>query len=445
MAAPGRSSRASDVSTPLPRRGGERSAHLDVGDCTAAENSSIGGVAATDVEPEWIEIYNVFDATCVCQKPIRREERSRRGGQTSVRTWEFEYHPVSKLVTRRKAPNPQAGSGPFAPTIEWVTTYAQLTGTSSWGAWVPSVEATPFGQHIYSYTGLAYRAIAGHGQTANTTTRSLTNVSLQTTLAGPAVTSGSPVVETIVRNLSSLTGSLPWMGPVQGQPRQMIDGDGVVRTLEYSASGYLTAEILGTDIRTTYTPDAVGNVTSTTAHVTSASPAVTSLTRMPGVGAVITATCNSAGVLRESRAYYDRFGHLAVARQNNLDSIGFKPSRHGVASGSARDWVEEQFHYHHTRLMETYVDRKPLDEAAGGGALFLATAYDYALDGRLVHWSPWRRKRERCCRFSQAASVVTCCRSRPRWRFWQLSGSRAADSGARSNLFWLRIVGMFAT
>lgn len=345
-------------------------------------NSTIGGVRNVAFEPEWMEVYNIFDTGCVCQKPIERQLRSRRSGTTYVRTWNFEYDSSTKLVTSRKEPNPEAGTGTFAAQVEWTYTYTQLVGSGSWGAWVPATEVTPDGTYTYSYTNLSNRAVSGHGQMAGTIARTIDDVRIQDSLTGAATTSTDPVVETTYRNLASPTTGLP------GQPWKVVDGDGVETRYEYSASGYMTASIDeagsgGGDVKMIFTPNSMGEVTSVTANALSStlSP-TTTITRMAGAGVPTTVSSTSAGVTREARAYYDRFGHLTVVRQNNLSSSGSKPNKHGVSGATARDWVERQNHYHYNRLMETYVDRKPLDEAVGTGQ-FLVTQYDYGTDGRL--------------------------------------------------------------
>jgi len=348
----------------------------------STDNSSIGGVASTDFEPEWIEVYNIFGTTCSCQKPSERQIRSRRSGTTHTRTTTFEYHANNKMVTKRVEQNPQAGSGTIPSTVEWNYTYQQLGTSTSWGAWVLASESTPDGTYTYSHSDLLTRANSDHGQMARTSTKSLGSVRTQTSLTGSAATSSTPIVETIWRNLSNLPSGLPKMGNPAGQVRKVIDGDGVETVFEYSTSGYLTAQIVGGDLKTTHTVNSFGESTATTENALSAIPAATTITRMAGVGIPTEISSTSSGVLRETRLFYDRFGHRTVVQQNNLDSTGNGPSKHG-SSSSARTWVETQNHYHHTLLTETYEDRKPLDEAAGGSQ-FLVTQFDYGADGRLA-------------------------------------------------------------
>ncbi|MFN6195717.1 MAG: hypothetical protein ACK5BN_18050, partial [Planctomycetota bacterium] len=348
----------------------------------AGENAGIGGVANSDVEPESIEAYNVYDATCVCKKPAKRLLLSKRGGTVHQRVTTFEYDPVSRLVTKVRMPNPETvQSGPTPAEVEYRYTYVQLNGGAGWGAWQPQTEVTPDGTWTYTYGDLLDRA-PGHGQIARTVSRRMDQVRLQGALAGGATLSGSPVATTLWRNLPNLPPTLPMMGQVKGQPRMAVDGDGVATTYDYDARGHLTGVATGSALRTVYVPDAWGEVSSYTVHATSSSPAVTTVARMAGTGVPVAVVSASAGVPREARGFYDRFGHLAVVRRNNLSSSGAKPAAHGAGGGSARDWVETQYHFQHLRLMEVYEDRKPLDQGAGGGQ-FLVTRHDYHPDGRL--------------------------------------------------------------
>ncbi|MBL9075940.1 MAG: hypothetical protein JNL08_00470 [Planctomycetes bacterium] len=361
-------------------RGRPRAVHA------TGENSTIGGVAATDVEPEQMIVEHDYDGTCVCNKPTERREISVRGGQTFVRTWNFEYHPIHKMVTKRSVPNPEAGTGPFLPQVDWSYSYTQLAGASGWGAWVLDREVTPDGTFVYAHTDRIDRLDLGHGQMARTTTRSIAGIRIQDTLTGPETTASAPVTTTVWRNLPNLPPALPQSGVVRGQPRRVVDGDGVATVFEYSIDGHLKAKtVLGDgatgDLRTEYVPDTAGFTTSVTLHALSPLAATTTFVRTNATGVPYLLTSTSAG-LREARGYYDRWGHLAVVRQNNLGSTGQKPSRHGAVS-QARDWVEEQVHYHYSRVVTTFVDRKPTDESAGSDQ-FGVTQYQYAADGRLV-------------------------------------------------------------
>lgn len=137
-------------------------------------NSTLGP-AASDVEPLKIEIYNIFDSTCVCQKPIERQIRSTRGSTTSTRTTEYEYDVTTKLLTKRIEPNPETGSGPPAATREWTYSYVQAaTSGQVWGAWLPAQEVTPDGAWYYFYDDWQNRANATqHGRIPGKTTRQM--------------------------------------------------------------------------------------------------------------------------------------------------------------------------------------------------------------------------------------------------------------------------------
>ncbi len=363
----------------------------------ATENNGIGGPASSDVEPDSLTVYNIFDATCSCQKPIERRLISERGGQPfPTRTWQYEYDLESKLVTKRREPNPQAGTGPFAQFVEWTYTYTRTNFDGpvpvpgqDWGAWLLATEVAPdttsstaTATYNYTYSDWLNRTDAArHGRMARTVERSLAGVRIQDSLAGQPSTSSSAIQETIWHNLPNLPAGLPKLGATNGQVRKVVDGDGVEQVFEYGNDGQLTKQIVG-GIETTSTPDAAGNVTSVTGNATSAVPMTTTITNDLGTGALLSAQSTSGGLARMVEAYYDRFGHRVIERRNNLASNGAKPVRYGAPSGAARDWVETQRHYFHYRLMEKYVDRKPLDEA-GGGSQFLVTQFNYETDGRL--------------------------------------------------------------
>ncbi|MBL8756786.1 MAG: hypothetical protein JNK15_26045, partial [Planctomycetes bacterium] len=361
------------------------------------ENNGINGngegVASSDIEPDTLTVYNIYSLGCVCNKPSERHLISVRNGDEKRRKTLFEYDPVSRLVTKRKEPNPEAGAGPFAPHVEWIYTYIRtndnFTATQDWGAWLLKTEVipdpnSPGGTATYEYTyddWMLRTDSARHGRMAGKVERSLAGVRIQETLTGAPSTSPTAVVQTVLRNLPTLPANLPMMGYVKGMPRKVTDGDGVDTVFEYSNSGHLTAEIVG-GVRSEFVIDAASNVTSTIENVGSSIPLTTTFTLELATGDVRTATTTS-GVLRVSETYFDRFGHAAIERHNNLASNGNKPTHYGASPGAARDWVETHSIYHHYRLLETYVDRKPLDELAGG-AQFLATEYTYGTDGRLL-------------------------------------------------------------
>ncbi|MBZ0221188.1 MAG: hypothetical protein K8I01_12250, partial [Candidatus Methylomirabilis sp.] len=349
------------------------------------ENATIGGVATTDVEPEHIEIYNIYDTTCVCKKPVERRVRSTRGGVTVSRVSNFTYDPLTHLLLSRKEPNPEAGSGTYPAQIEWTYTYTQAKGTSQdWGAWLPATETTPDGSYTYTYIDwLARTDSVGHGMVPRTMTRSITGIRRQDSLNGAVTTSSTPVTQTVWRNLSNLPGSLPKMGNVNGQVRKTVDGDGVETVFEFATDGFVTAQIFGGDIKTTYASDAMGQVTSVTSNDGSSVPAVTTVGLVASIGVPAEVSSTSGGLTRHAVGLYDRWGHLSVVRRNNLASNGSKPNEYPQSGNTARDWIELQAVYHHTKLMEVYEDRLPLNAAAGTGQ-FLVTSYNYGADGRLA-------------------------------------------------------------
>lgn len=348
-----------------------------------ANASSIGGISVTDVEPTSITVDNDFDGACVCQKPIKVRVSSVGGSANAERVTNFEYFLDSKLLKKRSEPNPQTGSG----QVHWEYTYTRAMGSGqAWGAWLIASETTPDGVYTYSYPagGLLNRADAtNHGQIAGTVERSLAGVRIQASLTLPPSTSSVPVVETMHRNLPNSPGGQS--GGIKGLPRRTIDGDGVTTTFEYSTEGWLTtADAHGGAVRTTWShdPSGYGDVSSMIENATSTGhQATTTFTVMHGVGVPGASESSSGGVVRKSETYFDRWGHVAVERRYNRASNGSKPTNHDGSATNARDWVEEQYHYQHQRLVETFRDRERLDLPAGAGQ-FLHTELIYE-NGRL--------------------------------------------------------------
>lgn len=348
-------------------------------------NSTIGG-AAGDVEPEKIEIYNIFNSSCVCQKPIERQIRSTRASAMTTRTTKYEYDVTNKLLTKLIEPNPETGSGPFVATREWKYTYMQATTSGQvWGAWLPMQEVTPDGTWYFLYDDWQNRANATqHGRIPGKTTRQMTNVRLASALDGSS-TATTYVEEIVYRNLPNSPGSMSYQGNVKGQPRKVVDGDGVPTVYSYTSEGWLEHVYKhNSTVQRTYVRDVAGNVTEIRDNDTAVSglKAVTTFPSQSGSGLIYELQSSSGGLLRASEFYYDRFGHLAVARKNNLDSSGNAPSKHGSGGSSARSWIDSQFHFLHHHLEFTFQDRKPLDEAAGTGQ-YLSTRYEYLANGRL--------------------------------------------------------------
>jgi RHS repeat-associated protein len=356
-------------------------------------NLGIGGVAATAVEPDWIEIEDEFGPNCVCAKPTTRRVRSSRNGQLTVRTFEFEYHPENNRLTRKREPNPSSDTG---LPVEWSYTYTQhAVAGGDWGPWLLHTESEPGPTrpdgtlappttYTYAYSeGINRQAAQRHGRMYRTVTRTLTNVTLQTGLNSTAT--GASVSQVLWRNLSNLPASHPPIAGPKGQPRRLLDGDGVETTFDYVAgSGFPLAEVTG-GRRTAFVRDGVGNLTAITENATAAVAlrATTTFTLILGWGEPSEAQTTVDGVLRKSTYGHDRFGHLARERRYNRGSANGKPVQYGQAPGSARDWVEDQYHYLGDRLVEEYQDRQSLNEAASTNQ-FLATLYNYGLDGRLV-------------------------------------------------------------
>ncbi|MBK8097134.1 MAG: hypothetical protein IPK26_08505 [Planctomycetes bacterium] len=367
--------------------GRPRAAHANT------ENQGIGGPAASDVEPDSITIDRVYDATCVCKKPIEIRVIATRGGTASTRITRFEYFPDSKLLKKRTVTNP--ATNPQTPEISWEYTYTQATmavpppTTPSWGAWLPLTEVTPDGTWTYEYSDWQDRTnLTEHGRIPGRMTRKIAGVRIQSSLDGSPVAAAATVDETIYRNLPNSPGGLGFQGPVRGGPRRVVDGDGIATTFHYDVSGNVVQiEEAGGQTRTEFVVDVQGRTTQITHNAAAGALAsVTTITGQSPFGLVYGMSTTGGSVSEIAEFYHDRWGNLSVVRRNNLASNGAKPSKHNGSTASARDWVESQYHYQHWVLMEEYHDRKPLDEAAGGtgaAAQFLRTEYDYFPDGRL--------------------------------------------------------------
>jgi YD repeat-containing protein len=78
-----------------------------------------------------------------------------------------------------------------------------------------------------------------------------------------------------------------------------------------------------------------------------------------GLGRTVSATAqvNASGTPSVTEYYRDRFENVAVIRRKNLDETGNKPDP------SARTWLRDEWHYHYGRLLESFMDRAPLDLA----------------------------------------------------------------------------------
>jgi len=163
----------------------------------------------------------------------------------------------------------------------------------------------------------------------------------------------------------------------------VIDEDGEATTMAYSSQGDLLTTTTSYGDVTSFTRNAIGEAVALTTHAQTSTPGVITLTLMPGVGVASSIASTSASAPMESKLYYDRFGFLAVAQHKNLNSLGQLPTKHVPSGGQAREWVEEQFIYQFTRLMDVYQDRQPLDEAPSASR-FLAVHLNYEVDGRLT-------------------------------------------------------------
>lgn len=354
------------------------------------------GAGARGVEPERITRYFVFDPSCGCQKPSELRWIANRGGVDYTRTTRFEYDPVNKLLTARHELNQATGPAPQPAEVVWRYTHVRAkTAAQAWGAWLPDTEVTPDGTYTYHYRDWMPRVDAAqHGMIAGTVERRLAGVRMQGTLNQGGAGGTTAVSTTLHRNLPNAPGGLAFEGNVsgplrvRGQPRRTVDEDGVATTMHYrpvgQGEGWLVEiEDLGGATRRAFARDAAGRTVGFTENVGSASlAAVVTHPEISADGVPYVVVSNSGGLLRRAEAYHDRFGNLTVSRHNNLGSRGSEPQAYSVSS-NARDWIESQSIYHHRRLVERHVDRKPRHEAAASDQ-YLTTLLEYHPNGRLA-------------------------------------------------------------
>lgn len=351
-------------------------------------------------EPDFAVVDRFYDATCVCQKPIRVETffaRASSGSSTTpvsatpegVRVTHFEYDPLTKMVTRVRRPNPSTATG--APTyVEEVTTY-HTEGNSLWSPrWVKTETFGEEGHAAYKRVEYAYpspisRTPAWYGAMQGKVERTVKAVEHQT---GLGASGSADVTESVVFNIPGNPGFLsgdsysgPSSGSIRGQVRSVTNGDGVISRFLYDDLGRLNGSLEGAS-SATYVHDNWGRLTQVQTNATS-SKAVTWAIEQEYNGRT-TRQYTTAGPVADTRFHYDRWGNLAVKLTKNVSSSGGSPTKHG-ASSAARAWIRTEYLWDGALLDESRVDRRPLDEGDGApfsatNPLFLITKHDYVIN-----------------------------------------------------------------
>lgn len=340
----------------------------------------LGLLTGALVEPEEVVIDFTYDATCVCQKPIRVDRYVKRGGATSgMHTTRFAYDPITKWVTHVYSPNP-ATSGAPAEVVE-VTQYA-FDSAAVWSPRWIFRRTTPTSDVQFSYPHPIARAIATHGSMQGQVVETWIDVKAQTDLD---TESESDVVRSIVRNIPSnpAFSGLSYSGPVSGFPRGQVrssHADGVLETMQYDSAHGRLLVVTGGGTATGFAHDWWGRLTSIVTNVGSAVAGTWTITQdhqFRTKSEVLT------GTAIETRYHYDQWGNLAVTLRKNASASGGAPARHGLGS-AARPWIREERIWVDTWLQELRVDRRPVDESdaspfSSTNPLFLVTKYEFQL------------------------------------------------------------------
>lgn len=353
----------------------------------AAEgNFGIAGYPFAE-EPERMAIDQHFNGTCVCQKPIKIESGpvDAGGSFTGVtRITEFTYDPVTNMVLTVVTPNPSTGTGEPATVTQ---TYEYHTEPGPWSPrWIKRITAVDGTVTELDYHYKEPRANGQHGYMQGMVSSTTKNVGILTT--NSTTVAQADVSELVYYNLPNIgTVGPAYSGPAttfpRGQIRRVID-DGVTSTYLYDTThGGLSSTYaagLTDTLQSTFTYDVWGRLSATSSNV--GTPYQTDFTvtqdayhRTEHVQSVAISSV-------ESQNFFDRWGNLAVSMRKNKDSSGQSPKAHGAASSSAREWIRTENVWQHTQLVETRVDRRPVDEGdanpfAGTNPLMAVTSYEH--------------------------------------------------------------------
>src|SRR5690606_20243316 len=134
-------------------------------------------------EPTHLRIDYDFGPGCGCSKPTKVAITGFMDDGSSVtRVFEYEYDPVTRLLTKAVLPNPS--TDPAAPpTVEVVYTYRTEASPGNgihWSSWVLWKKTTPDGVYHYDYVWRNRAKLGGHGKMPERITQTLSNVRIQT-------------------------------------------------------------------------------------------------------------------------------------------------------------------------------------------------------------------------------------------------------------------------
>ncbi|MFN7587076.1 MAG: hypothetical protein ACK5UQ_00990, partial [Planctomycetota bacterium] len=340
------------------------------------------------VEPEEIVVDLTYDATCVCQKPIRVDRYVKRGATISgTHTTRFTYDPITRWVTNVYSPNPATGASEPAEIVE--TTDYTFDSAAIWSPrWIQR-RLTSVSEVVFSYPNpmarydFTHTSIdVTHGSMQGKVVETWIKVKVQTGLNSEVE---ADVVRTIVRNIPSnpAFSGLSYSGPSSGFPRGQVrshEADGVVATVQYDSTHGRLLVVSGGGTATGFAHDWWGRLTSIVTNVGSAVAGTWTITQDHQFQTKSEAL---TGTSVETRYHYDQWGNLAVVLRKNASSTGGAPARHG-ASSAARSWIREERIWVDTWLQELRVDRRPVDESDASpfsttNPLFLVTKYECQL------------------------------------------------------------------
>ena len=363
-------------------------------------SEGLGALTGALVEPDEVVTDYTYDATCVCQKPIKVERFAVRGGTPEgLVTTRFAYDPITKWVTEVYTTNPATGSGQPAEVVE--TTSYTFDATATWSPRWISQHQTPDGTTTFTYPNPMARSSPLNGSMQGKVVQTFTAVRRQTDFNTQATTD---IVQTVVHNIPgnpAFPSGISYSGPPssapqgqfpRGQARFSTNGDGVEENLQYDTTHGRLNSVSGGGTTTIFVHDWWGRLQTIQTYVGSAISATWTITQGKQFQ---TLTESLSGGNVETHYHYDRWGNLAVVLRKNAAASGGSPVRHG-GSTTARSWIREEYHYTDTWLTETRVDRRPVDEGdstpfSTSNPLFLVTRYEPEYASSIINLVPARQ------------------------------------------------------
>ncbi len=306
--------------------------------------------------------------------------------EPSMRKWEYDYDPITGLMTESRTPNPSGAAGFAVTKYNW----APAVSTDLYGQYrLSSIEHPDATVTSWSYVDVA-RVDPEWGVKASEITVDLPPV----TVAGL----GSQVQ--LEHKKCFLTSAPPMVGGRQtklvGQLSLEIDPDGVKHTYYFDARGNLASVVRnegGETVTTNTTISALGELLQVTERAGSALSHVRDF-EYDDAGRLKKTTHTVNGQLHEDRFFYDSFGNLVVQQTKNRTHGGLAPNDFGSTprSDAAREWLRNEWHYEGRRLRVAFLDRRALDRDADAqdpvaddpDARFARVDYTWSADGWLL-------------------------------------------------------------